>query len=224
MISDRKVAFEKRKIVNECKKCSGTGCGSCFGYCAFIDRMAESGIPVDYWYRMMDDFYGEANFKKIITDYIANINQEYSNGLTLCLVGERGRGKSMAACCILKKAILENYTVFYTTLSDLVTRVIGPDPELRLYIKQYDFVVIDEVDQRFFPTQQSMELFGNQLENILRARMQNRLPSIMCSNSLDISQIFGGEFKKSFESLGSQFIKVVPASGIDAREGKEKLC
>jgi len=223
MISTRKIEFEKRKIVRECKKCNGRGCGSCFGYCAFIDRMAEAEIPVDYWYRMMDDFYGEANFKKVILDYLSNINNEYSKGLTLCLVGERGRGKSMAACCILKKAILESYSVFYTTLSDFVTRVIGPDPELKLYIKEYDFVVIDEVDQRFFPSQLSMELYGNQLENVLRARMQNRLPTIMCSNSLDISQIFGGEFKKSFESLGSQFIRVVPASGTDAREGKEKL-
>lgn len=224
MISMKKIEFEKKKIVRECKKCGGRGCGACFGYCAFIDRMAEAEIPVDYWYRIMDDFYGEPNFKKIIIDYISDINGEYSKGFTLCLVGERGRGKSMAACSILKKAILENYSVFYTTLSDFVTKVVSSEPELRLYMKEYDFVAIDEVDQRFFPSQQSMELYGNQLENVLRARMQNRLPTIMCSNSLDISQIFGGEFKKSFESLGSQFIKVVPASGMDAREGKEKLC
>ena len=223
MISTRKIEFEKKRIVQECKKCKGKGCDSCFGYCAFINHMAEAEIPVDYWYRMMDNFYGEPNFKEVIIDYINNINKEYSKGLTLYLVGERGRGKSMAACCILKKAILENYSVFYTTLSDFVTKATGADPELRLRIKQYDFIVIDEVDQRFFPSQQSMELYGNQLENVLRARMQNRLPTIMCSNSSNVSQIFGGEFRKSFESLGSQFIKIVPASGVDARENEEKL-
>lgn len=223
MISTKKIESEKKKIVNNCQKCKGLGCSACFGYCVFIDKMAEAEIPVDYWYRMIDDFYGESNFKDAIQNYIKNIHDEYSKGITLCLVGERGRGKTLAACAILKKAILENFSVFYITLSDLVANITGPQPELKLLLKEFDFLVIDEVDQRFFPTQQSMELFGNQLENILRNRMQNRLPTVLCSNSLDISQIFGGEFKKSFESLGAQFIKVLPAGGKDAREGKEKL-
>ena len=223
MISVKKIETEKKRIVKDCKKCNGIGCGACFGYCAFVDKMAESEIPVDYWYRNFKDFYGEGFFRNVIQEYIDNINDEYSKGITLFIVGERGRGKTMAACSILKKAILENFSVYYTTISDLVSNVTGSYPELKLSMKEFDFVVIDEVDQRFFPTQQSMELFGNQLENILRSRMQNRLPTILCSNSLDISQIFGGEFKKSFESLGSQFIKVLPASGKDARESKEKL-
>ena len=122
-----------------------------------------------------------------------------------------------------KKAILENFSTMYTTICDLVANITGSNPEIRLVIKEIDFVVIDEVDQRFFPTILSMEFYGNQLENILRSRMQNRLPTIMCSNSPDISQIFGGEFKKSFESLGSQFIRILPAVGKDVRLGKEKL-
>lgn len=223
MISTRKIESEKKKIINNCQKCRGLGCSSCFGYCVFIDKMAEAEIPVDYWYRLMDDFYGEMNFKNAIQEYIKNIHEEYSNGITICLVGERGRGKTFAACAILKKAILENFSVYYTTLSDLVAGITGPKPELKLSLKEFDFIVIDEVDQRFFPTQQSMELFGNQLENVLRNRMQNRLPTILCSNSPDISQIFGGEFKKSFESLGSQFIRILPAIGKDARESREKL-
>ena len=223
MIPSKKVETEKRRIVQMCKKCKGIGCNACFGYCIFIDKMAEAEIPVDYWYRNFEDFYGEQNFKEFVDSYLMNIYEEYGNGITLCLVGERGRGKTFAACAILKKAILGNFSVFYITLSDFVASVIGSNPELRLMIKDFDFVAIDEVDQRFFPTQLSMELYGSQLENVLRSRMQNKLPTIICSNSLDISQIFGGEFKKSFESLGSQFIKILPASGKDARESKEKL-
>ena len=223
MIPTKKIEFEKKRKVVECKKCKGVGCDACIGYCIYIDQMAEAGIPVDYWYRNIEDFYGEDNFKNSIIEYINNLNEEYRKGITLCLVGERGRGKTFAACAILKKAILEKFSTTYTTICDLIANITGPNPEIRLLIKEIDFVVIDEVDQRFFPTVLSMEFYGNQLENILRSRMQNRLPTIMCSNSPDISQIFGGEFKKSFESLGSQFIKILPAVGKDVRLNKEKL-
>jgi DNA replication protein DnaC len=225
MISPRKIESEKIIIINRCKSCSGIGCQACYGYCSYIDKMAEAGIPVDYWYRKMEDFYGDVNFKAAVMHYISHLDVEFSNGITYCFTGERGRGKTMAACCILKEALLPSvgYTAYYTTLSDLITNIVGTQRSLLLQLKYYDFVVIDEVDQRFFPTQSSMELFGNQLENVLRGRMQNRLPTILCTNSADTRQIFGGEFKKSFDSLGSQFIRVLAASGRDAREGKEKL-
>lgn len=223
MISEKKIQAEKKKIISGCKDCKGLGCSTCLSYCSFIDSMANAEIPVDYWLRRMEDFYGEENFKKFILNYMNNLDEEYFKGITLFLVGERGRGKTMAACSVLKRALLSGYSAFYTTLSDLVTYVINSDPSLRMRMRGFDFVVIDEVDQRFFPTQMSMELYGNQLENVLRGRMQNKLPTILCSNSIDINQIFGGEFKKSLGSLGSQFIKIVVASGADARENEEKL-
>jgi DNA replication protein DnaC len=223
MIPIKKMELEKTKIKEQCK-CNG-GCPACFGYCAYIDRMAIAGIPVDYWYRKMQDFYGDENFKSAILNYMDNLDREFADGLTYCFTGERGRGKTMAACCILKQALLpsEDYNVFYITLNDLITNILTLDRSLQVTIRNYDFVVIDEVDQRFFPTQSSMELYGNQLENVLRGRMQNKLPTIICTNSADAGQIFDGEFKKSFDSLGSQFIKILPAGGRDAREGKEKL-
>lgn len=225
MISPRKIASEKENIIANCNICNGKGCHACFGYCSYIDKMVEVRIPVDYWYRKMKKFYGDENFKKIVMNYIENIDTEFKSGLTYCFTGERGRGKTMAACCILKTAILpeNDYSAYYTTLTELVSNVIGSNPKLQMQIRYFDFVVIDEVDQRYFPTQASMELYGNQLENVLRGRMQNRLPTIICTNSSDTGQIFGGEFKKSFDSLGSQFTKIYAAGGTDARVGKEKI-
>lgn len=122
MISDKKIEIEKNMLIANCKRCFGKGCGSCFGYCAFIDKMAEAEIPVDYWFRNMKDFYGEKNFKEIIISYIENLDSEYKNGYTLCFAGHRGTGKTMAACSILKKALLNGYLVNYTTMVDLVGR------------------------------------------------------------------------------------------------------
>jgi len=224
MIAPRKIEREKEKVVSNCGKCNGRGCPACFGYCSFIDQMAASEIPVDYWLREMDNFYGEENFKGAIIKYIDNLEEMYDKGLTHCFAGERGRGKTMAACCILKRALLRNYSCMYTTMVDAVTKLMAPGSySFRSKVRSTDFVVIDELDQRFFPSQGSMELYGNHFENMLRSRAQNKMPTIMCTNSPDTGQIFGGEFKKSFDSLGAQFVCVLPAGGKDARKGKERL-
>jgi len=224
MISYKKIEAEKKKVIKNCKNCKGYGCDRCLPYTAHIDRMATSQIPVDYWFREMAKFYGEINFKNAITAYIENIDTEFNNGLTLCLSGERGRGKTMAACSILKGALLKNYTAFYTTMVEAVTKLMAPESyKFRSAIKNIDFLVIDEVDQRFFPSKGSMELYGNHFENMLRSRTQNKMPTIICTNSQDISQIFDGEFQKSFSSLNAQFVRVLHAGGKDVRKSEEKL-
>lgn len=224
MISSNKIDSEKKRIIAECKACSGVGCGACFGYCAFIDKMVESEIPVDYWFRKIEDFYGDVNFKDELLNYVQNISLQYSKGLAYCFVGPRGTGKTMGACSVLRAALLKNYSALYITMVDSVGKLLSQNAQaFREQIKQIDFMVLDEVDQRFFPSQGSQALYGHQFETIIRTRTQNKLPTIMCTNSEDINQIFDGEFQKSFESLGSQFVKIVRAGGKDARKGKEKL-
>ena len=222
MISSRKVNKEKERIIKNCKKCDGMGCPICFGYTNFIDQMVDAEIPVDYWFRDMEKFYGEENFRNYILEYMKNIDDQFTFGKTLCLVGHRGTGKTMAACSILKAALLKKYECHYTTAVDIISQITS-GRYMRSILKNVDFFVIDEVDQRFFPTENSRELFGNVFENILRTRAQNLLPTIMCTNSEDINQIFSGEFNVSFESLKSQFIKVIRAGGKDARKNNEKI-
>jgi DNA replication protein DnaC len=145
-------------------------------------------------------------------------------------VGHPGTGKTFAACSILKRAVLpstgekNSFSAFYTTMADAVSKILSSSGyEFRSLVKYYDFMVIDELDPRFFPSQNSMELYGNHLENILRTRVQNKLPTIMCTNSEDVNQIFSGEFGRTFQSLVSQYVRVIRAGGKDVRKGKEKL-
>lgn len=229
MISAKKIDLEKNEIVKNCKKCEGKGCPACWGFCSYIDRLAEAEIPVDYWRRSLRDFYGDQKFANEVKKYIDNINLMYLDGISLMFVGHPGTGKTFAACSILKKAVLPNighpdyFSGYYTTLVDAVGKMMAPNSHVfRDNIKNYDFVVIDEVDPRFFPSEGSKDLYGNHFENILRTRVQNKLPTIMCSNSEDINQIFTGEFGRTFNSLVSQFVKVLKASGKDVRKGKEK--
>jgi DNA replication protein DnaC len=228
-VSKNKIDSEKEKIISGCANCQGSGCPKCFGYCTFIDRMAIAEIPVDYWLRELKDFYGNKEFFDEITKYINSLDEQYRNGSSLCLVGHPGTGKTMAACSILKKCLLphknidHDYTAYYITVVDMVSKLMSQNGyEFRDSIKYYDFMVIDEVDQRFFPSEASKSLYGNHFESVLRTRVQNKLPTIICTNSEDVDQIFAGEFQKTFGSLRSQFFKVLRAGGKDARKGQEK--
>lgn len=226
MIPSKKIDMAKAEVKKSCSVCRDkpkVECYSCLRWEGFINRMAAAEIPVDYWFRSMKKFYGFEGLKKVTLDLMDNISTAYRDGYTIYMAGDRGRGKTMAACSILKEALLKGYSVYYITLSDLVTRVTTVNPTLKLEIKDIDFLVIDEIDNRFFPTESSMELYGSQLENVLRGRMQNRLPTIMCSNAVDIGLVFGGQFKKSFQSLWAQFVRTVPVGGPDVRRGEEKL-
>lgn len=224
MLSITKINKEKEYIIKHCKNCKGIGCGSCVTYCAYVDKMADACIPVDYWHRKVQEFYGEENFKEFLLSYIDSLDDEYISGKTLCFVGHRGTGKTMAACSILKKAIVKNYSVHYTTMVDAVTVLLTSEARnYRELVREIDFMVIDEVDQRFFPSTGSQELYGNHFEYILRTRSQNKLPTIMCTNSENTDDIFSGQFKESFDSLKSQFVKVLRVGGKDARKGQEKI-
>lgn len=230
MISPRKLETEKSAVLRSCKKCGGKGCAACWGYASYMDRMAEAEIPVDYWRRDLRDFYGDQNFGRCVKDYIDNLNEMYLNGESLCFVGHPGTGKTFAACSILKQAVLPNvshpdyFSAYYITMVDATTKLMSSySHNFREMVKHYDFMVIDELDPRFFPSEGSRDLHGNHLENILRTRVQNKLPTILCTNSEDVGQIFTGEFGRTFQSLISQFVRVFRAGGKDVRKGKEKI-
>lgn len=216
MLDIRRLEEVRRKIVGNCNKCD-KGCVSCLTYCSYIEKMALTGIPADYWFREMKDFYGDKRFASKINEYITNIDQSYNKNKSLCLTGHPGTGKTMAACNILKAAILKKYSTFYITLSQVVNNLIMNDDMTKTKLIVSDFLVLDEVDQRFFPTTGGKELFGNMFEYVMRNRSHNMRPIIMCTNSIDTSQIFDGAYAHMFSSLKSQFMAELFAGGKDVR-------
>lgn len=222
MISQRKRESEKTRLVANCAKCGGIGCAICQRYCSFVDEMAEAGIPVDYWFREFDTWYGDKEFWQWMTSsYVSDLDCVYREGKVLCLCGHRGVGKTMAACSVLKAALLKGFTAHYTSLVDAVDNLVSDDAhEYRRLLKTVDFLVVDEVDRRFFSSVNSGILYGNHFESIMRTRTQNRLPMVMCSNAGSIDEIFAGEFQDSFRSLRAQFLVEWVIRGQDARKAK----
>jgi len=119
---------------------------------------------------------------------------------------------TMTATCILKKASQKGYSCLYTTLSDIVTTLTSAGGEDKFLARRelalVDFLVIDEFDNRFFASENSADLYARSLESVFRNRSQNKLPTLMCTNSPNPVDGFNGTLKASISSLMSGYIKI----------------
>lgn len=187
------------------------------------NRYYEANIPIEYWFLNMNkDFNGSNTLQTFYDTYINNIKTNYISGKSNCLAGPHGVGKTFTSTAILKVAIKNNYSCLYTTLSDTVALLTQAPNEKkydgRVILNTIDFLVLDEFDNRFMATETASDLYGRTLESIFRTRSQNKLPTIMCTNSPNISEIFSGPLKESLNSLMSAYLKIIPVFGQDFRK------
>jgi DNA replication protein DnaC len=184
-----------------------------------IERYAGANIPVDYWDLNMQDFSGDKVLLKTYNDIVSNIENVYLNGIKYCLAGSHGNGKTMTVSCILKKVVEKGYSGLYTTLADIISVMASKDNdkfEARKVLMDIDFLIIDEFDPRFMGSDNAADLYGRIIEPILRNRIQNKLPLLLCTNSPNPTSGFTGSLKQSIGSLMS-LIHIIPVLGSDYR-------
>lgn len=187
-------------------------------------RYAESNIPVDYWFLSMEnDFKGDSVLFKTYVKLTEDIKKVYSDGTALCFAGSHGLGKTLTCSCILKRAVEKGYSGVYTNLTDIVALMTSADAYERFTARKelmsVDFLVIDEFDSRYMATNNASDLFGRTLEDVFRARIQNKLPLFFCTNSPKVMDGFAGPIKQSLSSLMSR-VRTVPVLGKDFRSVK----
>jgi len=228
------------EYIGNCKTCSTKNirniadihkglCKNCSVMLIAYNRYFESNIPVDYWDLDMPDsltgdrksFSGSEELLKIYLSITNDIGKIYSTGKSACLAGKNGTGKTLTLSNVLKKAAQKNYGCLYTTLSDIVAVLTDAPHEEKFIARQelmlQDFLVIDEFDPRYSPTEISADLFGRTLEHVIRTRIQNGLPTFLCTNSPNPIETFNGAVKQALESLMAR-IKIIPVFGKDFRK------
>jgi len=185
------------------------------------NRYAESNIPIEYWSLKMDkDFYGDPRLLEKYNNYVSDLKSAYMSGTSLCFAGNHGLGKTMTMACILKKTCQKGYTALYTTLSDVVVALTQSDDKYnaKKELLMVDFLVIDEFDNRFMPSDNAADLYARTLESVFRTRSQNKLPTLMATNSPNVVESFNGPLKQSISSLMSGYIKTFAVFGNDFRK------
>ncbi len=189
-----------------------------------INRYAESNVPIEYWTLKMErDFKGDPRLLTKFSEYVADLKLAYEAGTSVCFVGSHGVGKTMTIACILKKASLKGYSSLYTTLSDIVsvlTQGTNEDKFLaRRELVMVDFLAIDEFDPRFVSSENAADLYARSLESIFRTRSQNKLPTLMATNSPNPVKSFSGPLEASIDSLTKGYLEMFTiAPGKDFRK------
>jgi DNA replication protein DnaC len=190
-----------------------------------VNRYYESNIPIEYWSKKIErDWVGDPNLLAKYNEYVSDLKASYVGGKSIFFQGTHGVGKSFVSTSILKKACLVGYNVLYTTLSDVVSILTSASNEEKYLARReltlVDFLALDEVDNRFFNTESSADLYARSLESVLRTRAQNKLPTIMCTNSPNIVNSLNGSMKSSIDSLMSGHIEKFVVIGKDIRKEK----
>jgi DNA replication protein DnaC len=189
-----------------------------------INRYYESNIPINYWgLKMERDFVGDPRLKQKYDEYVSDLKATYINGTSICFAGNHGVGKSLASTCILKKACQKGYSCLYADLSNIVSVLVSGGKEdkslARRELVLVDFLVIDEFDSRFFKkSADAADLYAQTLEGVFRTRSQNKLPTIMCTNSPNVLESFNGPLKDSISSLMSGYVQIFTVMGQDYRK------
>jgi DNA replication protein DnaC len=188
-----------------------------------IHRYAETNIPFEYWnLKMEKDFHGNQRLLDVYNQVTEDVKESYVKGSSFCFAGTHGVGKTFVSASILKKAVNKGFSGLYTTLSDIVSALTQADNEEKFLARRelcmVDFLVIDEFDPRFMATENAADLYARTLETVFRTRSQNKLPTIMCTNSPNVVESFSGSLKASVGSLVSGYLKIVPVIGEDFRK------
>lgn len=231
-VPELKVREKIASVLKACETCSKRdieisksvdgACTKCMITAVAYNRYAESNIPIEYWTLKMDkDFIGDPRLLTKHDEYIKDLKNSYITGNSICFAGGHGLGKTMTCCCILKKAAQHGFTCLYTTLSDIVNVLTqAPNEEKfvsRKELTMVDFLCIDEFDPRFIPTENAADLYARTLEGVFRTRSQNKLPTLMCTNSPNVIETFNGALKQSIESLVKGYLKTFVVFGEDIR-------
>lgn len=214
----KKKQFAKEKIKSNFSDIHNVKCVNAL---KLIDMMADSNIPAGYWFIKMSEFSGSPNLKGVVENYMAEITQMFSTGRSICFAGNQGTGKTMSSICILKKALKKGFSTHYTTASDIMMAMTNYSNSwaVRSKLREADFLVIDELDPRFFNSDAQKELFSGIYENIFRYRAHNLLPTIICTNETDsLLNVFYGAGVQSIQSLNTQYLTTYPVTGKDYRK------
>lgn len=217
----KKQELAKKAIMDSCSTCKGYGCRECASRIAYIDVLSNANIPSKYWNYNIDTFHGDPLFKKVVVDKLSSIDKLYNDGVSIIFTGKMGVGKTWGGIEILKHALIHKYDALYTTMNEIIDLLTSKDDKhaFKKVLQSVSFLMIDEFDGRYMPqSEYGQEIFGSNLENVIRTRLQNNLPMIICTNNSDVLKIFSGVFEQTFNSLfSSDSFITIPVGGLDLR-------
>jgi len=221
----------KSDMVGKCPDCAGSGyigndeCKCLTKFSSYV-KLHYNGVEKEYWDLTLDDLHIEPISKSKIKDFIDHIDNAKKHGLGMALSGGHGTGKTLSSVLILKAAIAKEYSVYFTTLAELLKLIKQTFDSSRedtealkeLYnskIMGSDFLVIDDMGEEYTP-----RTFGSfcvaEMSMLMRHRRRNCLSTIITTNlSRDVLM---DKYGSAISSLLKSNLEYITFAGKDYRE------
>lgn len=166
------------------------------------------GVPRQFVHTKLEDFktFGDKDLKRVkdfIADYLVSINEQkpLRKYRGICFFGSNGTGKTMLSSIILREAYLNRFTFKRVTFLNYIKTYTASwnkphenEIEDETAIKAVDFLVLEEIGKEI-----DSKINSSVLEDLLRYREDNCLPTIICTN-LSPEDLFG-RYGNSIASL-----------------------
>ena len=149
-------------------------------------NLVNCGVPSRLHDLYLEDLEVEDKIKQYVLRYTEHLDKVYKEGKGIYFFGKNGVGKTTLACMILKECYTYRYTCKRITFMDYVslyTRAWGDSvakqevEEEVNKIKSREFLCIEEIGK-----ENDTKVAVNVLEDLLRYREDNSLPTIICTN------------------------------------------
>ena len=149
-------------------------------------NLVNCGVPSRLHDLYLEDLEVEDKIKQYVLRYTEHLDKVYKEGKGIYFFGNNGVGKTTLACMILKECYTYRYTCKRITFMDYVSlytrawgdSVVKQEVEEEINkIKSREFLCIEEIGK-----ENDTKVAVNVLEDLLRYREDNSLPTIICTN------------------------------------------
>ena len=182
------------------------------------------GVPVENQRMGWDDAVGLDNeFIDFLDDYFSRREDYMHSGTGLYLHGTPGTGKTLVGSIIMKQLIADGYNGVFSSFVDiLASKSDGWDSEddRDYFIKQIrhaDVLMMDDPGKEHRQGERQIEFGRSTLDEIMRFRVQNAMPTIITSNyrAEKFAEVYGDYIGSLVKRLKVKFV-----SGTDFRDLK----
>lgn len=189
-------------------------------------QLVHAGIGQDYYHVDFPNYQGPDKAKKATIRYLKELEVMKQKGIGLMYVGPPGPGKTTAAMICMKYLVRANWTVFCTSLGEIVEQIQkswgdkGDDRDSEEFLnrcRRADFLYIDDVGKEhrgqsgFVPTV---------FDNLIRYRVQHRLPTFLSTNLTQTE--LEGNYGEAVMSLIEGKVLPITVLGDDYRRTVQK--
>jgi len=173
-----------------------------------------------YFGASLADIQTDEQHYDVLKRYCSKIHRVRRRGIGLLFFGPNSGGKTYGATCILKHAVSAGYSAYCVMAADLTDIVVNNKVfeedvaegiiSVESRIRNCDFLLLEDVGKEYRAKSGFAE---NQLENLLRHRTRNLLPTIVTTN-LELGE-FRDRYAKSTFEIAKECLYPFQVQGIE---------